>query len=328
MIHPQVRGLLRMMAAAKIKPVQDMTPLEAREFTESGAKSNINSRPAIETVYDLSILGSAGNIVLRIYRPSSKSLLPGIVFFHGGGHVVGSLNSEDVTARFLCSGVEAVVVSVDYRLAPEHKFPAAVIDAFDATRWVIENADLLGIDLNKFGLAGDSAGGNLATVVAIMARDEKITAAQDESNSNSVKWPDIKLQALIYPIVDFGMQDSTYDEYSSGFGIISKAALHWFRNHYLNTADDIEDWRASPIKTKDLSGVAPVFMVAAENDCLKGEGIRYAEKLKQAGVPVERVEYQGMNHTFFVMVPAIDDATKAQLAVCAAFRKAFDLTVE
>lgn len=309
MLHPQIETVLKAMAAAKLRRFEDLTPAEAREQFESVARASKAVRPSVAKVMNISIPGSGGGIGARVYRPNDRSPLPAIVYFHGGGHVVGSLDTHDVTARNLCLGSEAVVVSVDYRLAPEHKFPAAVLDGFDALLWVADHTAELGVDADRIGVAGDSAGANIAAVSAIMARD--------------AGRPKLRLQSLVYPVIDYAMTDGSYDRYSDGFGVLTKAAMQWFRNQYLRSPSEAEDWRASPIKAADLAGVAPAIIIAAECDVLRDEGKRYADALRTAGVPVERKEFPGMVHGFFGMIPAVDDATNAQHAVQAAFRRAF-----
>jgi acetyl esterase len=209
----------------------------------------------------------------------------------------------------LCGGAAAVVASVDYRMGPEHKFPAAVDDSFAALRWVYANAESLDADRGRIGVHGDSAGANLAAVVALLARD--------------AGGPRLRLQSLVYPVTDYSLVGRSYDRYAKGYGILTKDAMAWFRDHYLRDPEDANDWRASPIKAASLARVAPAIVVTAECDVLHDDGQRYAEALAHAGVPVEYKEYPGMIHAFFGMVPAVDDAMSAQRAVWAAFKRAF-----
>jgi acetyl esterase len=232
-----------------------------------------------------------------------------IVYYHGGGHVIGSLDTHDFVARNLCAGTEALVAAVDYRMGPEHKFPAAVEDSFAALEWLHANAATFGADPERIGVHGDSAGANLAAVVALMARD--------------VGQPRLRLQSLVYPVADFTMNTASYDKFATGCGILTREAMVWFRNHYLRRPEDAEDWRASPLKAPNFAGVAPAIVITAECDVLHDEGERYAAVLREAGVPVEYREYPGMIHAFFSMVPTVDDAMNAQRAVWAAFNRAF-----
>jgi acetyl esterase len=244
-----------------------------------------------------------------LYWPNATGKLPAIVYFHGGGHVIGSLDSHDLVARNLCGGVEAIVVSVDYRMGPEHRFPAAVDDSVAALDWVAANAVSFGADPERLGVHGDSAGANLAAVVALIARD----------------WgaPALRLQSLVYPVADFRMGSESYQKYATGCGILTAEAMKWFRGHYLRTPADAEDWRASPLLVPSLAGVCPAIIIAAECDVLHDEGLAYAEAMKRAGVAVEYKQYAGMIHAFFGMMPAVDDAMNAQRAVWTAFKKAF-----
>lgn len=308
-LHPQIQKVLEAMAKLDLKPIEDMTPAGARVQMEAMAASRKAETLPVARIENRSIPGPAGAMAIRIYWPNAAGIRPAIVYYHGGGHVIGSLDSHDLIARNLCGGAEAVVVSVDYRMGPEHRFPAAVDDSVAALDWVAANAASIGADPDRLGVHGDSAGANLAAVVAIIARD----------------WgaPQLQLQSLVYPVCDFRMASESYKTFATGCGILTADAMKWFRGHYLGTMDDAADWRASPLLAPSLKGVAPAIIVAAECDVLHDEGLRYGERLKAAGVPVERHEYKGMIHAFFGMMPAVDDAMNAQRAVWAAFKKAF-----
>jgi acetyl esterase len=194
-------------------------------------------------------------------------------------------------------------------MGPEHRFPAAVEDSFAALKWLHAQAAELGADPNRLGIHGDSAGANLAAVVALMARD--------------AGGPALRLQSLVYPVADYRCASASYDNFATGYGILTKNAMLWFRDHYLRSPADAEDWRASPILAPSLAGVAPAIVVTAECDVLHDEGKTYAEALRRAGATVEYRDYPGMIHAFFGMVPTVDDAMKAQGAVAEAFRRAF-----
>jgi acetyl esterase len=286
-----------------------MTPAEAREQMEATARARKAEPLPVAEIDDRTIPGPAGEIRLRLYRPAAAGPAPAIVYYHGGGHVIGSLETHDFVARNLCGGTQALVASVDYRMGPEHKFPAAVDDAYAALQWVHANAKSLGTDPDRIGVHGDSAGANLAAVAALLARD--------------AGGPGLRLQSLVYPIADYAMVGDSYDRFGKGYGVLTKEAMAWFRDHYLHSREDANDWRASPIKAPNLAGVAPAIVITAECDVLHDDGQRYAEALRRAGVPVEYKEYRGMIHAFFGMVPAVDDAMKAQRAVWAAFDRAF-----
>ncbi len=214
-------------------------------------------------------------------------------------------------ARNLCSGVDALVASVDYRMGPEHKFPAAVEDSFAALNWVHANAASLGADPNCIGVHGDSAGANLAAVAALLARD--------------AGGPALRLQSLVYPVGDYTLSGARATrKYATGYGALTADAMAWFGRHWLRSPADAEDWRASPLKASSHAGVAPGGgVIVAECDVLHDDGESYAEALRDAGVPVEYREYRGMIHGFLVKDPVVDDAMVAQRQIWAAFKRAF-----
>ncbi len=308
-LHPQIQQVLNTMAEMNLRPIEAMTPAEAREQMEATAQSRKAEPLPVDRVEERMIPGPVRDIRLRLYRPKAAVSLPAIVYFHGGGHVIGSLDTHDLIARNLCAGAEALVVSVDYRMGPEHKFPAAVEDSFAALQWVHTNARGLAADPDRLGVHGDSAGANLAAVVALLARDAGA--------------PRLRLQSLVYPVADYNLTGDSYEKYARGCGLLTREAMVWFRDHYLQSPADADDWRASPIKAASFAGVAPAIIVTAECDVLHDEGERYAQALRRAGVPVEYKEYPGMIHGFFGMVPAVDDAMNAQRSVSAAFQRAF-----
>ena len=309
-LHPQIQDVLRAMEKAQLRPIEAMTPPEAREQMEAVAKArNANPTP-VGSIEERRIPGPGGEIGVRLYKPANPhGPLPMILYFHGGGHVIGSLDTHDAVARRFCSGAEALVASVDYRMGPEHRFPAAVEDSFAALRWLHAAADEIGGDASRIAVAGDSAGGNLATVVALLARD--------------AGGPALRLQVLVYPVADYGLTGSSYDKYANGYGVLTREAMQWFQGHYLRDRSDADDWRASPIKAPDLSRLPPAVVITAECDVLHDEGEAYAEALRKAGVPVQYREYPGMIHAFFGMAPAVDGAVEAQAFAVDAFRKAF-----
>src|SRR6516165_10097462 len=308
-LHPQIQQVLKVMAEMDLKPIEAMTPAEAREQMEATARSRKVEPLPISGIEERTVPGPLGDIRLRIYWPNRAVPVPAIVYFHGGGHVIGSLDTHDVIARNLCAGAEALVASVDYRMGPEHKFPAAVEDSLAALQWVYANAVSLGADPDRIGVHGDSAGANLAAVVALLARDAGS--------------PRLRLQSLVYPVADYRLVGDSYDKYTQGYGLLTRESMVWFRNHYLRSPKDAEDWRASPINAPSLGDVAPAIVITAECDVLHDDGERYAEALRRGGVPVEYKEYPGMIHGFFGMMPAVDDAMNAQRAVWTAFKRAF-----
>jgi acetyl esterase len=260
-------------------------------------------------IEERSMAGPDGAMKLRIYWPRDASQkLPAMVYFHGGGHVIGSLDTHDSVARNLCVGANIVVVSVDYRLAPEHPFPAAAVDCYAATAWTAEHAGEIGVDPARLAVGGDSAGGNLAAVVALMARD--------------AGKPRLSLQLLVYPITDYACTSPTYKTYGYGYGVLDTPAMLWFQRYYLKDLRNAADWRASPIKAASHRGLAPACIIAAQCDVLHDDSPAYAEALRQAGVPVEFHEYPGVIHGFFSMAPIIDEAVTAQAVASAALKHA------
>ena len=308
-LHPQIVQVIEAMAKAELRPIEAMTPAEARAQMEATAQSRKAEPLPVARIEERSIPGPAGDIRLRLYWPEASAVVPAIAYYHGGGHVIGSLDTHDLIARNLCSGAGALIVSVDYRMGPEHKFPAAVEDSFAALEWVHANAAILGADPERLGVHGDSAGANLAAVVALLARDKG--------------GPHLRLQSLVYPVGDYTLSGASYGKYAKGYGLLTRDSMAWFARHYLRSPADAKDWRASPLKAENFAGLAPAVVVTAECDVLHDDGESYAAALRAAGVAVEYREYPGMIHGFFGMVPIVDDAMAAQRQVSAAFRRAF-----
>ena len=308
-LHPQVVKALEVMQQLGLKPIEAMTPAEARTQMEETAKSRKAEPLPVARVEDRTMPGPAGPIRLRLYWPKATGTVPAIAYYHGGGHVIGSLDTHDLIARNLCAGAAALVVSVDYRMGPEHRFPAAVEDSWAALEWLQANAASLGADPARLGVHGDSAGANLAGVVALMARDKG--------------GPQLRLQSLVYPVGNYALTSESYDKFAEGYGLLTRAAMVWFQEHYLRSLADAQDWHASPLKAPSFAGVAPAIVITAECDVLHDDGVRYVEVLRRDGVAVEYRDYPGMIHGFFGMVPTLDDAMNAQRTVWAAFQRAF-----
>jgi len=308
LLHPQIQLALKAMADAKLPAIESLAPADARAVFDAMAKARGGTPAPIAGAEDRGVPGPGGAVPVRIYRPDAAGTRPAVLYFHGGGHVLGNLDTHDVVARNLCGGSQAVVVSVDYRMGPEHRFPAAVEDAWAAYRWLLGAAPALGVDPARLAVCGDSAGGNLAAVLALQARDAGETA--------------IKLQALVYPVVDYGLAGDSYRRYAEGYGVLTRGAMQWFQRHYLRSAADAGDWRASPARAASHAGLPPAVIVNAECDVLRDEGAGYAETLRAAGVAVDHREFPGMIHGFFGMTPAIDDAVAAQRYVADALRRA------
>ena len=308
-LHPQIVLSLKALADANLPAMHTLTPVEARELMTAVTRARGAEGGPIARAEDRVAPGPAGDIPVRVYWPNEAGPLPIVVYFHGGGHVIGSLETHDAIARNVACESGALVVSVDYRMGPEHRFPAAVEDSWAAVLWAAGAAESLGADAGRIAVCGDSAGGNLAAVVALLARD--------------AGGPAIRLQSLVYPVSDYNLQSDSYHAFAEGYGPLTRRAMEWFRSHYLNGPADAEDWRASPIKAASLAGVAPAHVITASHDVLRDDGVRYAAALQAAGVSVRHTEYAGMIHGFFGMIPAIDDAAAAHREVGAELRRAF-----
>jgi acetyl esterase len=259
----------------------------------------------VAEVRDLTVSTPDGPIPARAYIPYGETPLPVVVFFHGGGWVIGSIETHDAPCRELANRSGAIVVSVEYRLAPEHPFPAAPEDCYAATSWVAEHASEFGGDPSRLAVAGDSAGGNLSAVVALMAVERG--------------GPPLRFQLLIYPATDFRMGYASIDENGNGGYFVTKADMHWFFGHY---GADPTDWRASPLLAPDHSGLPPALVLTAEYDPLRDEGEAYARKLEEAGVPVTLRRYDGQIHGFLGMTAAVDRAREAVDQAAADLRQA------
>jgi acetyl esterase len=304
-LDPQLAALLEMIAAAGHPPMSQQTPTEARAGFRvlTVDLRDPASLPPVASVEDTTVPGGAGPRPARIYRPDVAGPLPTIVMFHGGGFVIGDLDTHDVTARTLANGCRAVVVSVDYRLAPEHPFPAAVDDALAAARWVADHLDELGGD-GRLAVAGDSAGGNLSAVVAQSFRDEGRPLAG---------------QLLIYPATDMGGSYPSHVENAEGY-FLDAATMAWFLQQYAGGAADLADPRLSPLHG-DLTGLAPAVVVVAELDPLRDDGLAYAAALEAAGVRVEVRTFPGLIHGFVDMGRHSAAAQAAIDETCELFRK-------
>ena len=263
---------------------------------------------AVAAVADRTIPGPDGPLAIRVYTPEGRGPFPVLVFFHGGGFVLCSLDTHDGLCRSLCNAVGCIVVSVDYRLAPEAVFPSAPEDCYAATCWVGEHAASLGGDPARIAVGGDSAGGNLSAVTALMVRDRG--------------GPELRHQLLIYPVMDCSFDTPSYRENATGY-LLSRDMMRWFWGHYLAEDAHAADPLASPLRAPNLAGLPPAHVVTAEFDPLRDEGEAYALRLSDAGVPTEQIRYDGMFHGFFSMDAQLDQAKVAQAAAARALRTAF-----
>ena len=307
-LDPDAAAVFRAFQEAGRPPYETVSPAEARELYLKGRVVSNPEPPELASVEPLAIPSPTGSIPARIYTPvrprQANGLAPCLVFYHGGGWVIGDLDSHDVVCRKLANEGELIVISVDYRLAPEHKFPAAVDDAIEAAKWIAANAKQLGIDASRLMVGGDSAGGNLAAVVAISAR--------------AGNGPDIAGQLLIYPATDFAMTHPSHSEPETSI-LLTHSVIKWFRDHYLGDAD-INDWRASPARATTLAGLPPAYVLTAGADPLRDEGDEYARRLKEAGVAVTHRTFAGQFHGFFTMGKLLQQANVAATEIGAWLR--------
>jgi len=309
-VDPQIQQVIDALAASEFEPVHALTPHEARAQYDAMIEARGITPAPVGAVEDRALPGPGGDLPVRIYRPDlGGDDLPALVYFHGGGHVIGSPDTHDATTRNLCNGAGCVVMSVDYRLAPEHKFPAAAEDALAAVRWCAAHSAEIGVDPRRIAVGGDSAGGNLAAVAALMARE--------------AGGPALRLQVLVYPVADYACDTASYRTYATGYGTLEAASMRWFRDQYLRDEADRRDWRAAPLRAADLSGLPPALVLTAQCDVLHDEGEAYAQRLRAAGAEVEYHRCEGMIHGFFTMAPAVDGAVRAQALVCEAMKGAF-----
>jgi acetyl esterase len=288
-VDPQINAILELLAQSGAPSLASGTPEQARatfRFTTVDMRDR-STLAEVAATEDRTVDGPGGAVPVRIYRPEATGPVPTVVFFHGGGFVIGDIETHDDHARLICRDVDAVVVSVDYRLAPEHKFPAGFEDCYAVTRWAADHIDELGGDAGRLAVAGDSAGGNFAAAVALAARDAGIPLAA---------------QLLIYPGVDFVDDETAHPsriENAEGY-FLTADDMRWFREHYI--ADEhVRDPRASVLYAEDLAGVAPAVVGVAEFDPLRDEGAAYAEKLTAAGVHVLLHRFDGLVHGFYGM---------------------------
>jgi acetyl esterase len=285
-LHESAEMMLQLLSDAGMTFAADATPESRRAAMIAATANPLLPKQPVHDVADRTIPGPAGPIPVRVYRPSDATGLPLVLWFHGGGWVTGNLDTHDQLARLLCDDVGAVVVSVDYRLAPEAKFPAAADDCLAAYEWALEHAGEVGADAGRIAIGGDSAGGNLAAVVALDARERQL--------------PQPKLQLLVYPVTDCEFDSTSMIDNAKGY-FLEAESMRWFWDHYARTPDDFAHPRFSPLRASDLSGLAPAVVVTAEFDPLRDQGEAYGARLREAKVPTEVVRADGLIHGFFGM---------------------------
>jgi acetyl esterase len=304
-LHPQALALAEQLGSGLDITKHDLAEIR-RTLDET---SRLGPRPDVAVVKDLEVPGPAGTIPVRIYRPSERADHPVLVYLHGGGWAICSLETHDVTCRQLANGADCVVVSVDYRLAPEHRFPAAPEDCYAALSWTARNAASLGGDPRRLAIGGDSAGGNLTAAVSLMARDRK--------------GPRLCHQLLIYPVTDHAFDTDSYRE-NADAPILTREIMQGFWGYYLAREEDGRHPYASPLRAEDVSGLPPAHLITAEYDPLRDEGEAFARRLAETGVPVVQRRYEGMVHGFLAFGDFIDLAREAMEDVTRELRRGFD----
>lgn len=311
-LDPQARVLMDIVARAAAPAFHTLDVAKARDETRKLHALFGLPPPAVGAVREIRIPRAGDAIPARLYRSAgstAQTKLPLLVFFHGGGWTVGDLDSYDPLCRTLANEARCAVLSIDYRLAPEHPFPAAVDDAFTATAWAGEHAQALGVDAARIAVGGDSAGGNLAAVTAILARDRGA--------------PALVFQLLVYPATHQASERPSWQQFGRGY-LLDLEAMRYFQSQYLRHARDYDDWRASPLLRHDLQGLPPALVITAGFDPLLDDCVAYVQHLRASGVEVEHHCYDGMVHGFLTlgkMFPAASEATRlAAGALARAFR--------
>lgn len=311
-----MQKVLDALAALNGKPIPQLSPAEARlQPTPTDAVMKVlkdegkSTEPVpVASVKTENIPGPNGEIPLHIYTPKGEGPFPVVVYFHGGGFVIASTKVYDASIRGIANGAEAIVVSVDYHLAPEHKFPSQPIEAYAAYTWVLKNASKINGDPKRVAVAGESAGGNLATVVSLMARDKKETLPVH--------------QLLIYPVADNNMMNTSYT-LNANAKPLDPAMMRWFFKHYVNKKSDANNSYALPNKAKSLKGLPSTTLITAEVDPLLSEGRAFAKRLESDGVPINYKHYEGVTHEFFGMAAVVSKAKDAQDFASGELKKAF-----
>jgi acetyl esterase len=303
MLHPQAQDLLDRIKRSGATPIHRLPPPEARQVYRDRRFATQPEPPAVASLEDLTADQDGRAIPLRLYRPlrPGRAPLPALVFFHGGGYVIGDLETHDTLCRELANGSGCAIVAVDYRLAPERRFPTAFEDCLAATRWVYESASFLAVDPTRIGVGGDSAGANLAAAVSIAARD-----------SQSLP---LRFQLLVYPQTEMGSAAKSHQTNGEDY-VLTREAIAHFHDCYIDDPADDKDWRASPLLCDDLRDLPPGLVLTAGYDPLRDEGLAYAQRLSLAGNRVTHICFERQMHGFITMGKVIDEANAA-VAICA-----------
>lgn len=304
-LDPQAQSVIELVNELGLPPVHTITPEEARINSKARPRA---AGPQVFKVEDRDIPGPGPDIPVRIYTPVGTGPFPILVWYHGGGWVIGDLDSADGTARHLTVGAECVTISVDYRLAPEAKFPGPAEDCYSASVWAAQNAVSINGDANRIAVGGDSAGGNLAAATALMARDRGT--------------PKLTFQLLVYPVTAPNFETQSYTDNAEGY-LLSKASMEWYWEQYISDSTDNTNPYAAPLSASDVSNLPPALVITAEYDPLRDEGEAYGQRLQGAGVPTTCTRYPGMIHGFFGMSGALDKGSQAVAEASTALKQAF-----
>jgi len=305
-LDPQAQKVVDALAALNLKPFRDSSPAEAREPMRSRTAA-LGPFEEVPAVADHRVPVTGGEITVRVYKPAGMGPHPVLVFYHGGGWVIGDLYTHDGICRSIVNAAGCAVASVDYRLAPEFKYPVPVEDSYAGLLWVVANATRLGLDSARIAVGGDSAGGNLAAVMALLARDRR--------------GPRLLLQILVYPVTDYDFGTASYRENGTGF-VLTTDDMRWFWRHYLSREEQGREMTASPIRAKSLADLPPALVITAGCDPLRDEGDAYAARLRDAGVAVTLTPYPGMFHGFLRMTRILDQSRVLLDEIAGALKKA------
>ena len=308
MLDPQAQALMQLMIDKGVPPVNSMTPVEARASYRSRRTFTQPDAPEVFKVEDKVVSYEGVNVPVRVYHPlaaQSQAALPGLVYLHGGGWTVGDLDTHDVLCRSLCLQADIVVVSVDYRMGPEHKFPAAYDDTVAAFNWTVAHAASLGIDASRIAIGGDSAGGNLSAAACLGLRGQAVQPA---------------FQLLIYPATIMWQDTASYHANGKGY-MLTQESIAYYTENYLRTREDAKDWRASPQLAESHAGLAPAFVMTAGFDPLRDEGLMYANALSKAGVSAQYICFERQIHGFITMGRVMQEANTA-VSLCASVLRA------
>ena len=293
-ITAEVQEILKLRAAA---PAMHTLSVEEARISSAAARIQPDPPEPVARIEDFTIPGPAGDIPVRLYSPDPDTQLPALVYYHGGGWVIGDLDSHDPLCRTLANRSNVVVLSVHYRLAPEHKYPAAADDSYAAAQWVSEHGAEIGADGSRIVVCGDSAGGNLSAVVSLMARDRG--------------GPELRGQVLIYPVTNLDFGTDSYRDNGDGSKGLSEDGMRWFWQHYVRTQSEGFEPYASPLRADTIADLPPALVITAEYDALRDEGELYAERLERGGIPTQLTRYDGVIHGFVSMFAAVPEGDTA-----------------